>query len=1434
MKKMGRLSLSLLLFLTTSVLAAEHPLESGYFKWLLHLGQNPADRFTSMYPPDSDSLAFLSGQTRFMPYPGLICDFHDTSYSATANLLLWTPQYEADGVFADEPFEGDFAQIYHIYVFSPEERQARLGFMHIGTLRVWNNNEQVISCREWNINVERAEDFTLHKGVNAMTFVLIGSSMTSDCLSSRIMDRSNNEYSDLTFSLTPPLPPEGIYVSRRLPKSHGESNAINVSLHLKIDPNDKPENLTIIEYIPEGHTVADPCGGNVFGNTIQWSLTDDEVADARIQYSLNKPADITGRVPFCGYLYDGRTLSDIIGDNIVFQTAPESPSDMAGRIGTIEIDPDNYSDGENVGIEHMDNRAYYLVTGLRANQTGGWAQYEFEVEHPGTYDVILDYGEYWTMYHRAADVTVTIDASTILEASLFPTTHNYRGSNTFTLESPSKDPDRKAKWIVGTVHLDAGAHTIRLTFPEMYPPDVELDITTDGRPVIKKIILMNYPGLITPNMADPHHLDSYEHAPARIVDRRDIKQLPDGRREITFYSKFSSLSQGNEVYSVRGNIRPRVGQTEAKFEIVEMNPSVFYLPPNGQQDFVLLVRSTEPVPDEYSELVEIWIQGAPISPSNRLYLFSTATNYHQLPPHEEQIFSEVRYASREVGTKLTDPPEQFLPSPGNLGLDMGRYSRDPIQFFEDQFRAGKLPSIEQLFFEQGWSANQSGWTWEQIWSRMLTTLYWHDNVQQAEDYVKRFAEFFPFYPIERRWDWSRPITLPNVLYDVSTMALLTAHVRAVQEGMVDDTEQFKILHNFVLPILQSYYDALRIRMTLSKEVQAGDSELPIERLPYGSTGSPVDGLPAYWYVKVGEDLYMMRWPNDVNTLGLNEPLRKSYPKGTPVVPWNFYEDLELECRDLMSLIAIGAAARDPAVIDEVMYVLSEILQKEKIFLEDGSFRNEPGSYGGSSKRYPEALLKAQRLFGQAALGVISQEVTDKMYNSLIYACEFPFSNSNVPHLNGGGCMNQLDRSYHVDIRMLQELFPEDQESISLYQRIIEQEQNRVPGDIIDNHNFVIHGWGYAMLRGENGSWDRGMETLLSSKFLMSDPGDHVSHDSLGLVLYGLGTILTPRYGYSWIGYLPPFLNQVMVDDDRENGYYGSFWHFDGRMELPSAVAHTGDGTDCSELPFQRSRWNIQFPEYLFDAYFIDANDGQIHQYDWCFINMGDLDIVEPTGLTWQSDSAFLTGYWPNDRGAGTRTIADKSGGRIVAEWRISASPWVQDGVQTVLRYPPQHSGKLNLIMADDSSSQLIDAQIGYYRKGDGEQTQANSQDILVVRKDAVSHAFVDTLEPIADDEQAYVKDVVVVERGNSNQQLVKVTTAEGEDWVYLSGKWGARPDGNQPVPGIATDADIVAWRVVDNTVTRFYLAGGSYAETPHGSWNFGSFGNHYVADNNGG
>jgi len=1444
MRRVSRFSIGILLFLATSISATEQPLGPGYFKWLLHLGQNQTDGFPSQYPPDPKGLKPYMGGP-FMPSPGQAYDFEDMTWlPTTSKMLIWTPQYSPTGVFAENMAAGPFSQLYHIYVFSPEQRQARLWFKAISYFKAWNNGQLLFDWRGSAPSGEEHEDFLLQKGVNSMTFAWVAAGyehLIPTLFSARITGRNNQEFTDLTFSLHPPLPSGVTYACRDLPESYQARGMIDVSLSVRIDPNDKATSLAVIEYMPEGVTVADQGTGNLIGNTLQWSLSAEDANQVNLAYSLKVPGGKMDPMAFRGYVYLSKSLREINGQSVLFETEPASAADTADRIQTIEIDPVKYAAGENVVIENPSGD-------LRADYAGGWAEYEFTVVRPGEYHVILDYRETWTMFHQSAAVDLSLDGTINVTTSLPPTTHGYNPAwpahLAFIAGDLGLDPDRKPKWIAGSVDLAPGIHTLRITFPPMYVAGPSPADWEDGRPVIKRITVTNYPGFTVPHFADPHHLDSYEHAPAMLVHDREVRGLPDGRVEMAFHSTFYSLSQGDEVYFVDGHVRPRVGQSETQFEIVSMEPEWFCIAPNGEQEFTLTVRSKELVPKGYSELVTVWLQGVPDAPSRRLYLFSTCQDYIALPPFRNWVFpwssggflSLVSRWSWGFTSNITDQAEMFVPDRADLGLEKGRYERDLGQFFQDQLKEGKLPSACQMWKEAGSDCTNLAGDRAEAWSVILSSLYRMDNLKQAKAYIKRLSENMVFYPVKTRWDWTYPLRLPNHKASAEGVTALATHVRTVQENLVSDDEQFRILHNLVLPILTSYYDALRVQATLSEDVHPGDQTLPISRPPYGGTGSLCDGFNSYGYIMIGDDLNQITWwgPRGEG-LSLTKPLVKSYPKGTTIVPWNFYEDIELECTYVESLIAIGAASRDSAVVDEVMHIYSQILEKEKIFFADGSFRNEPGSYGHDAYLYPESLLKAQHLFGPQALNVISPEVMDRLHNWLLNVCKLAFSSGGVPHLNNGGCMNQVGRAYCGEsglIGMLEQLFPEDRANIDFYSRLFEQERNRVPGDVIDNDNSVIHGWGYAMLRGE-GPWDRRMETLVSSKHLLSDPGDHVSRDCLGLVVYGLGTILTPRYGYSWVGYLPPFLNQIMIDDDREgNHYYGSFWHFDGRKELPCAVAHTGDGDNCSMLGYDMSRWCIQFPEYLFDAYFVQAKDPNVHQYDWSLINMGELEIVEPQSLVWQPCPQFLDGYWPEPGtvGAGSRSLAAKAPGRVIADWHISDGPWVPDGHPTLLRYPAVHSGRLRLIAADDGPSDLIDAQVGYERQWNGEQSQANSQDILVVRKSAVSHAFVDTLEPIADDEESYVKDVVVVATGSHNQRLVKVVTAEGEDWIYLSGRWSTRPDGDKPVPSVTTDADIVVWRVVNNAVKRVYLAGGSYAETPRGSWNFGSHGNHYVAD----
>ena len=55
---------------------------------------------------------------------------------------------------------------------------------------------------------------------------------------------------------------------------------------------------------------------------------------------------------------------------------------------------------------------------------------------------------------------------------------------------------------------------------------------------------------------------------------------------------------------------------------------------------------------------------------------------------------------------------------------------------------------------------------------------------------------------------------------------------------------------------------------------------------------------------------------------------------------------------------------------------------------------------------------------------------------------------------------------------------------------------------------------------------------------------------------------------------------------------------------------------------------------------------------------------------------------------------------------------------------------------------------------------------------------------------------VVIEEGAHLQRYIKVTTLEGEDWIYFSGAWNDRSSGDYPVTGIKTDADIIVCRII--------------------------------------
>lgn len=74
MRCASRFSIGILLFLVSSISATEQPLGPGYFKWLLHLGQTPADSVLHDLL-HVDQFESLGRESSIALAPGQILDF---------------------------------------------------------------------------------------------------------------------------------------------------------------------------------------------------------------------------------------------------------------------------------------------------------------------------------------------------------------------------------------------------------------------------------------------------------------------------------------------------------------------------------------------------------------------------------------------------------------------------------------------------------------------------------------------------------------------------------------------------------------------------------------------------------------------------------------------------------------------------------------------------------------------------------------------------------------------------------------------------------------------------------------------------------------------------------------------------------------------------------------------------------------------------------------------------------------------------------------------------------------------------------------------------------------------------------------------------------------------------------------------------------------
>lgn len=101
----------------------------------------------------------------------------------------------------------NYIKYWHVYVYSPEERQARMYYRCDDDLYVWCNGTQILKRVGWDADDNSLNvDFTLAAGVNSIAIKLCEGS-GGDHIGLRLTDRENQPFDDLLYSLAPILAP---------------------------------------------------------------------------------------------------------------------------------------------------------------------------------------------------------------------------------------------------------------------------------------------------------------------------------------------------------------------------------------------------------------------------------------------------------------------------------------------------------------------------------------------------------------------------------------------------------------------------------------------------------------------------------------------------------------------------------------------------------------------------------------------------------------------------------------------------------------------------------------------------------------------------------------------------------------------------------------------------------------------------------------------------------------------------------------------------------------------------------------------------------------------------------------------------------------------------------------------------------------------------
>ena len=1120
----------------------------------------------------------------------------------------------------------------------------------------------------------------------------------------------------------------------------------------------------------------------------------------------------------------------------LFLVKPVFASDI-----NINLDPSQPGAvANNVGFKYLYHNQY-APYGYGANYGGGSLKVPFQVSATGDYRLVITYALATWPKETSIKIDDSYPDSSWQNFILWPTSPYYPPGSTHLSVYPqfALPP---VNWTVGngTLPLTAGSHAVEFIFPQEDVVLVSAKLTID---------------LVPPNNPQPWFQAGYTSFPALDLVDRQLARNANGTVEITFNGVWKNLAPSLVSYTIQTLVMPRKGSSLPKFRVTSLSPSGNLTLDRGQSlPFTLTVVSSEVIADKYSEIILLTLKSSDIPNLSKPYLLAASNGYLDLDPSKSIPFLK-GYQNLPLAD-LADP-YSVVPTATSMGYVDGL----PKTRADDAWVKG-LASAATPVTTTNWNSQYLNLTdWAKAgaplnWYYILTPprsgtapyqftgiadgrFYWNLNnplalmlaglggpanspdsatsLGTAKLVANTFAQELPYYPVYR-WDTAMPDILPVVQYERTGTTLLASYIKLVQNKVVSDNEHFRFLHNVVLPLYLAFRDDLRLSGTLAAPVKAGDTQAQLARdtppLIYAD-----DYIGEWLRIGTGANTEYVRfdWGLGRSVPGLIRlgtgfpgPFKYDHAAGEPWVSFHLREWVELEGTDIWSFLAAAAASRDSAVMEQVGEIIETIFATQNIFRADGSFANEAGSYGWGNFDYLRLAEAVKRFLGSVV--TLSPSLEKQFLDSLHIWNQFPFSDGLHPMLNGGGPTNQLGRD-PLAMSLLQSMYPQDPK-IAKYQTIINQENNRQPGSSVNNWSYKVDGWGYAMLRGP-GPWDSRIETLLSSKHLLYDPGDHVSNDSLGLVIFANGAMMTPRYGYHWINDRSLFVNRVWIDRLTEPDLYrfwGDFYHFDDNRSLPSAVAYTDMARSWSATPglAHQERWLVQLPEYLFDSYFVKPRDGQVHIFEWGYRNLGNLGIVTPgisLSQAYNPDGSLWDpfGYYRNNTGHEGQGFT--SDAMWQAEWTMN------QGNVTYSSPPysnyPQVGAKLRLTMAATAATNVVTA----WLQGPGRNDSALfQQDFITVRRSGNDAVYIDTLEPLSPGSSPKVSSAEVIAQGSSGEQVVKVTTTSGVDWFLVGINNFSGQRSNRQIGPFKTDAFLAVVRIKNGTIYRGMFVGGSSFE----------------------